>query len=308
MDKQWTIEQIPSQKGKNIIITGANSGIGFEAAKLLAKQDGHIIMACRNLEKATQAKDQILEEYEAASIALLPLDLADLKSVDAFVKTIQKTYDKIDTLLNNAGVMAPPYSKTEDGLEMQFGVNHIGHFSLSIQLLNLLRKAPDPRIVNVASLAHKFGKIKVSSFYYRPSNTYHKNMAYAQSKLANLLFTYTLDRKLKRLEIPIKVMAAHPGISSTNLGRHSKLLSLRGIRSLINFFNQSSYMGSLPSVRACTDLDAKSTNYYGPSKLFEIKGDPIVVSSTRRSHSKELQELLWDESIRITNKKIDAST
>lgn len=307
MDNTWSVDQIPSQDGKNIIITGANSGIGFEAAKLLASNKGHIIMACRDLTRAKKAKDKILEEHPDASIAIFQLDLASLQSVDSFVEEIKKHYKKIDTLLNNAGVMTPPYSKTEDGLELQFGVNHIGHFSLTLQLLPLIEQSNDPRIVNVASIAHKFGNIKISSFYYRPSNNYKKNAAYAQSKLANLLFTYALDRKLTRLDRPVKVMAAHPGISSTNLGRHSKLLSLRGIRSLVNLFNQSSYMGSLPSVRACTDLHAESKDYYGPAKFFEIKGKPVKVSSTKRSHSKELQELLWDESVRITNKKIDAS-
>lgn len=307
MSNTWTIDQIPTQKGKNIVITGANSGIGFEAAKLLAKNDAHVIMACRDLDRAGKAKDAIIEEYKDASIAVFQLDLSSLQSVTAFVKEMNDHYDRIDVLLNNAGVMAPPYSKTEDGLELQFGVNHIGHFSLTLQLISLLKNSTQPRIVNIASIAHKFGRINFSSFYYRPSHNYKKNIAYAQSKLANLLFTYALDRKLKQREVSIKVLAAHPGISSTNLGRHSKLLSLRGIRSLVNAFNQSSYMGSLPGVRACTDEDAKSGEYYGPSKLFEVKGPPIVVSSTKRSHSKELQEQLWDESVRITNKKLDAS-
>lgn len=307
MSNSWNVEDIPNQKEKNIIITGANSGIGFEAAKILAKKDAHIIMACRDLSRAEQAKDTIMTEYPSASIALYVLNLASLDSVDTFVKQIKRDYKTIDVLLNNAGVMAPPYSQTEDGLELQFGVNHIGHFSLTLQLLDLFVTSKDPRIVNVASLAHKFGNLKVSSFYYRPSHHYKKNIAYAQSKLANLLFTYALNRKLKTLDLNIKVLAAHPGVSSTNLGRHSKLLSLRGIRSLVNAFNQSSYMGSLPSVRACTDVDAKSGEYFGPSRLFEVKGDPVVVSSTKRSHNQELQELLWDESVRITNKKIDVS-
>ncbi|MGS0971727.1 MAG: oxidoreductase [Candidatus Izemoplasmataceae bacterium] len=303
----WNVEDITSQKGKNIIITGANSGIGFEAANILAKKEAHIIMACRDLSRAKEAKQAIISEFASASIALYELDLSSLDTVNSFVKQIKQDYKSIDILLNNAGVMAPPYTQTKEGLELQFGVNHIGHFSLTLQLLDLFVTSTDPRIVNVASLAHKFGRIKVESFYYRPSNRYKKNIAYAQSKLANLLFTYALDRKLKSLNLNIKVLAAHPGISSTNLGRHSKVLSFRGIRKLVNAFNQSSYMGSLPSVRACTDLDAKSGEYYGPSRLFEVKGDPIVVSSTKRSHNQELQDLLWDESVRITNKKIDVS-
>jgi len=307
MSDLWSVDTLPTQKGKNIIITGANSGIGFEAAKILAKHQAHIIMAVRDLTRGTDAMNSIQEEYPTASIAIYELDLARLKSVDAFVKNIKSDYQKIDVLLNNAGVMAPPYSQTEEGLELQFGVNHIGHFSLTLQLLDMFVTAKDPRIVNVASLAHKFGRIKVSSFYYRPSNHYKKNVAYAQSKLANLLFTYALNRKLKALDLNIKVLAAHPGISSTNLGRHSKILSLRGIRSLVNSFNQSSYMGSLPSVRAITDINANSGAYYGPSRLFEVKGDAVVVSSNKRSHKEELQELLWDESVRITNQKIDVS-
>jgi NAD(P)-dependent dehydrogenase (short-subunit alcohol dehydrogenase family) len=307
MSNQWSVENIPNQKGKNIIITGANSGIGYEAAKILAKNDANIIMACRDLSRAQKAKDEIIKEYPDASISLYELDLSSLKSVDKFIKDIKSDYEKIDILLNNAGVMAPPYSQTDEGLELQFGVNHIGHFSLTLQLLDLFKTSADPRIVNVASLAHKFGNIKPSTFYYRPSNKYKKNRAYAQSKLANLLFTYGLDRRLKQRDSQIKVIAAHPGVSSTNLGRHSKLLSLRGIRSIVKTFNQSSYMGSLPSVRACTDPNAKSGEYYGPSKFFEFKGNPIVVNSTKRAQDKELQQLLWDESVRITNKKLDAS-
>lgn len=296
----WTINDIEDLSGKTFLVTGANSGIGFEATKVFASKGALVIMGCRNLDKAKKAKEDILNEFPDALLDIVQLDLSSFKSIKTFSNTILKKYDKLDVLLNNAGIMNVPYGSTEDGLELQTGVNHFGHYYLTLSLIALINKTEDSRIVNIASLAHKYGKIKKSTFLYKEGKRYSKIKAYAQSKLANLLFTYKLKQKLEKQGSKIKVLAAHPGVSKTNLGSHIKIGSVKWIQRTLTLVIQSQDRGALPGIRACTDIKAESGQYYGPNSLLQFRGDPVLVKSTKRSHSEKLQDTLWTESIRVT--------
>ena len=294
---KWTEGNIGDLTGKTIIITGANSGIGFEATKLFSKNGAKVIMGCRNLEKAETAKNSILKDVPQADLVIEQLNLSSFNSIKDFSLRINKEYKQIDILLNNAGIMTVPYNPTDDGFESQIGVNHFGHFYLTMSLLKVITTTPNSRIVNIASIAHKMGNLKPKTFTYEKGKKYSRGKAYSQSKLANLLFTYRLQELIGDKTM---VLAAHPGISSTNLGSHLKVLRYRFAKFIFGLFNQSQYMGSLPGVRASTDKNAKGGDYFGPDGLFEIKGFPKKVKSTKRSHSKELQDVLWNESVKLT--------
>jgi len=302
MKKQnWTLKDMPDLTDKIIIVTGANSGIGFESTKAFAMNNAKVIMGCRNLKKAQTAKNKIIEEYPHADLDILSLDLMDFKSIKTFADSIKSKYSKIDVLLNNAGIMIVPYGSTVNGLEKQIGVNHFGHYYLTMSLLSLINKTKNSRIVNVASIAHRYGKLIPKTFLYEENKKYRKTFAYFQSKLANLLFTYGLKSRLESKNSLVKVLAAHPGITRTNLGNHIKPLSVRPVARIMHMFNQKTPQGALPSIRACTDNNVKSGDYYGPDGLFGIRGYPVLEKSTKRSYSKEQQDILWDFSVKITN-------
>ncbi|KFZ27276.1 MAG: Fatty acyl-CoA reductase [Candidatus Izimaplasma bacterium HR2] len=296
----WTINDIEDLTGKVILVTGANSGIGYEATKVFASKGASIIMGCRNLVKAKKAKELILSEFPNALLNIIHLDLTSFKSIKEFSDKVLEKYDRLDILLNNAGIMTVPYGKTEDGLELQIGVNHFGHYYLTMSLVNLINKTKDSRIVNIASIAHYYGNINKNTFEYGENKKYNKSRAYAQSKLANLLFSYKLIEKLKKQNSNIKVLIAHPGVSSTNLGHHIKGGFVKVLQSVLSIVKQNQEKGALPGIRACTDVNVKNGEYYGPNRLFQFKGNPVVVKSNKRSHSKELQNMLWTESVRIT--------
>jgi NAD(P)-dependent dehydrogenase (short-subunit alcohol dehydrogenase family) len=298
----WTKDDIPDLTDKIIVITGANSGIGFEATKLFLSKNALVIMACRSMEKAEQAKSILLNEMPKAKLDLLELDLSRFSSIHHFSHQLHKKYERIDVLLNNAGVMMTPFSRTQDGLELQQGINHFGHFLLTGLLLDMLCLSTDARIVNIASLAHKGGKLDFNNLMYEDAKKYGPIKAYARSKLENILFTYELSRRIKQANMPIKVLAAHPGVSHTNLGRHINKTMLYKIWSLLmKRFSQDAAMGCLPGVRASTDPTAKSGEYYGPSGWMQLKGYPVVVVSSKRSHRKEMQKQLWKVSELRTN-------
>lgn len=297
---KWTVNDIEDLTGKTFLVTGANSGIGFEATKVFASKGAKIIMGCRNLEKAQKAKEEILRDTPKALLDIIQLDLTSFRSIKNFCTKVNDNYDKLDVLLNNAGIMTVPYGSTEDGLELQTGVNHFGHFYLTMRLVNLINNTPNSRIVNIASIAHKYGKLKKDTFFYEEGKSYSKIKAYSQSKLANLLFTYKLKEKLEKHNSKIIVLAAHPGVSKTNLGNHIKGGSVKWVQRMLSLTIQSQDRGALPGIRACTDNNVISGQYYGPNSLFEFRGDPVIVKSTKRSHSKDLQNILWTESVRIT--------
>ena len=299
----WNLDSVETLNGKIIIVTGGNSGLGFEAVKMFASKDAKIIMAARSEERATEAINSIKEEYSSADIEFMKLDLSSKESIKSFVKEYKNKYTKIDVLLNNAGVMTTPYMLTEDGLELQQGINHFGHFYLTALLFNLVKSTPNSRIVNVSSIAHRFGKLNFENLQYEKPNSYNKVKAYSRSKLENLLFTYELDRLVKEKGYDVKVLVAHPGVAKTNLGRHLKgsKATSGAINGFQKFFSHPAKLGSLSLVRACLDVDAKSGEFYGPEQMAGVKGNPHKAKSTKKSHNRKLQKQLWDYSEKVMN-------
>lgn len=298
---KWTEHDIPDLSGKTILVTGANSGIGFEATRLFAKKHAEVIMACRSMERGQTAFDSIKKEFPTAKLVLVSLDLSSFQSIHKCSEVVHNKYDHLDILLNNAGIMMVPFGKTVDGLELQQGVNHFGHFLLTSLLFDLLKQGSDARIVNISSIAHRFGKMNFKDLFY-DKTSYKPAFAYGRSKLENLLFTYELARRVKEADLPIKVLAAHPGVSSTNLGHHVyKKRFYKVFKSTTTRFSQSAYQGSLPGIRAAVDPEAKSGTFYGPDKRFGVMGNPYVCSSTKRSKNESDQQKLWAFSEKITN-------
>ncbi len=292
-NNQWTTDNIPDQTGRVVIVTGANSGIGYETARALAKKGATVIMACRNQQKGEAAAQQIRDQEPKGTVEMMQLDLGDLDSVRRFAETIQNDYDRLDLLINNAGIMYPPFGKTKQGFETQFGVNHLGHFALTGLLLDLIMRTPQSRIVTVSSGAHRFGRIDFDNL--NAEKVYRANAAYGQSKLANLLFTYELQRKLQAAGSDTIAVAAHPGWTATNLQQYSGVLSL-----LNRFLAQTPAMGALPTLRVATAPDVQGGDYYGPSKRMEMVGYPKKVQSNARSHDTAVAAQLWAVSEEMT--------
>ncbi|MFX0085916.1 MAG: oxidoreductase [Candidatus Hodarchaeota archaeon] len=297
MNIKWTTDKIPDLTGKVIIVTGANSGIGFEASKEFARKGAETILACRNIDKAKKASDHIKNGISYAKTVTMQLDLTSLKSVDNFVEEFKKNYSSLDVLLNNAGIMFVPYRTTKDGFESQVGVNHLGHFALTGLLYDLLANTSGARVVNVSSNGHRLGKMDFDNYIYKGGKGYSRLGAYGRSKLSNLLFTYELDRRFKKANVDAIAVAAHPGISNTNLIRQWYFKVLKPITSLIT---QSAYMGALPLMRAATDPEVKGSDYYGPRGRREQRGHPIKVESNGASHNKEDAIRLWQLSEKLT--------
>ena len=291
----WTVNNIPDQKGKIVIVTGSSSGIGFEAAKALANKSAKVIIAVRNLEKGAKAKTEMLKENTNADLVIMKLDLADLSSVKSFVAEYKSKFDKLDILINNAGVMIPPLSRTKDGFELQMGTNHLGHFALTLQLLDVIDKTPNSRIVNVASAAHKYGNINFDDLGWE-RRKYKAWRAYGDSKIANLYFTKELANKLADKDI--MVTAAHPGWTATDLQRHSSAFEF-----LNQFFAMKQAQGALPTLRAATDEKAQSGDYYGPDGWQEWRGYPVKVETNRLAKDASIAKKLWEVSEKLTNIK-----
>lgn len=295
--EKWTTADIPDQSGRTVIVTGSNSGIGFEAAKALAAKKAKVIMACRNLEKANEAAGKIRSEINYADVKVMKLDLSNLKSVKDFVLEFNEKNNQLHLLINNAGVMIPPYTKTIDGFELQFGTNHLGHFALTAQLFDLIKTTNNARIVNVASTAHKAGNINFNDLHWE-KRKYNKVKAYGDSKIANLYFTYELQKKLNEAKLEIVVTAAHPGWTSTNLQRYMGVFNFLNI-----LFSQKQEMGALPTLRAATENGLKGAEYFGPSGFMEMKGYPVIVKSNKLSQNEEIAKQLWKVSEKLTNEK-----
>lgn len=289
----WSAEQLPDQSGRVAIVTGANSGIGFETARVLADKGSNVIMACRNLDKANPKADEIRSAHPNANVEVIQLDLSDLESVKQFASAFRARYSRLDLLINNAGIMVPPYGKTAQGFETQFGVNHLGHFALTGALLGLIVETPGSRIVTVSSVAHLMGRIDFGDLNWEKG--YKAQAAYGQSKLANLLFTYELQRRLAAAGKSTLAVAAHPGWTETNLQEHSK-----PVKFMNRFFAQEPLMGALPTLYAATEDDVGGAEYYGPSGFLEMNGPPKRVKSNKRSHDKNVAERLWNISEDLT--------
>jgi len=289
----WTTEDIPDQGGKSVIVTGANSGIGFETARFLALHGATVIMACRNLEKGQAAADQIRSQNPRGQVILQRLDLADLASVGQFAENYLAEFDRLDILINNAGVMVPPYQRTADGFELQFGTNHLGHFKLTGLLIDMLQSTPDARVVTVSSGLHIFGRINFQVL--NSQRSYQKMLAYCQSKLANVLFGYELQRRAAGSGgFPISIVV-HPGFAATNVQRYNPLF-----RMLNPILAQSQAMGALPSLYAATSPEIHGGEYIGPDRFFGQHGYPRLVRSSPRSYDQDLARQLWEISEELT--------
>ena len=301
MSKNWTVDYIPDLTGKVMIITGGNSGIGYEAAKEFARKGAQTILACRSMDKAQAARDIIQTEIPEASVEIMQLDLASLKSVHRFAEAFKNQFEQLDVLLNNAGIMAVPYRITEDGFESQLGINHLGHFALTGLLIEELLKTPGSRIVNVSSTGHRSGEIDFENLMFENGKGYSRTKAYYKSKLANLLFTYELQRRFEASRAESMAVAAHPGISTTNLADHlfPKIL-LKLMIPLMRRMNQSAAMGALPSIRAAVDPEVSGRQYYGPDGPKERNGYPVVVQSNAASHNEADAQKLWEVSEQLT--------
>ena len=288
----WTPEQMPSQAGKTVLITGANSGLGLESAKLLAGAGAQVIMACRNPEKGQQAVDEILAKHPNAKLDLMQLDLSDLQSVKDFADKVHNRYDKLNVLMNNAGIMAPPFQRTRDGFEMQMGTNHLGHFALTGLLLDLLENAEAPRIVTVSSLAQYMGRLNLDNF--NAEKGYKRWTFYGHSKLANLMFARELDRRLRERGSRVQSLAAHPGYSSTNLQNDTIFAHIN------QFLAQPQHMGAYPSVYAATSDEVERGGFYGPNGLFGAGGYPAPAHARRVTDDRSVAGKLWKKSEELT--------
>jgi NAD(P)-dependent dehydrogenase (short-subunit alcohol dehydrogenase family) len=307
MSENWTTENIPDLTGKVAIVTGANSGIGYETAVAFAEKGATVIMACRNLEKSQAALDQLRAEVPGADVELMRLDLASLASVRQFVDEFQEKYERLDLLINNAGIMMVPYGTTEDGFERQFGTNHLGHFALTGLLLDTILATPGARVVNVSSTGHRFGRMDFDDLMYEDGNGYSSNGAYGRSKLANLLFTYELQRRFEAVGAEAMATAAHPGGTNTNLQDEiGERWYVKPFVPLMRMVMQSADMGALPTIRAAVDPDAEGGNYYGPGGFMEQRGYPVLVQSSGASHNLADAQRLWQVSEELTGVSFSA--
>jgi NAD(P)-dependent dehydrogenase (short-subunit alcohol dehydrogenase family) len=293
----WDATDIPDQSGRVAVITGANSGLGLETARELARKGASVTMAVRNLEKGQAAIDDIERDQPNADLGLVQLDLASLDSVRKAAGELQDRLERIDLLINNAGVMYTPRQQTADGFEMQFGTNHLGHFALTGLLLDRLLPVAGSRVVTVSSIGHRI-RSRIDFDDLNAEQRYNRVVAYGRSKLANLLFTYDLQRRLAASESETVALAAHPGGSDTELGRH--IPGAGFMTPLLRWMTQSAAMGALPTLRAATDPAAEGGQYYGPDGFMETRGDPVVVSSSDRSHEVDTHERLWAVSEELT--------
>jgi NAD(P)-dependent dehydrogenase (short-subunit alcohol dehydrogenase family) len=293
-NEKWYTDHIVNQDGRVAIVTGSSSGIGLETARILALKKATVIVAVRNLKKGRAVVKTIMGEAPNADVCVMELDLADLDSVRRFARTFKQEYSRLDLLINNAGVMVPPHSQTADGFELQMGTNHIGHFALTGLLIDLLKQTPGSRVLNVSSLAHKMGRLDFDDLDWQ-KRKYKKWQAYGDSKLANLYFTYALQKKLGNGNADVTVAAAHPGWTATELQRNTPLASALDL-----FFAQRPKMGVLPTLYAATAPDVKGADFYGPDGFLEMKGHPKRVASVPLSHDPVIAETLWQVSEALT--------
>jgi NAD(P)-dependent dehydrogenase (short-subunit alcohol dehydrogenase family) len=292
-----TTNHIPDQHGRIAVITGANSGIGLEAAQGLAHAGGRVIMACRDTAKGNAAAETIRRATPGAELEVAKLDLASLDSVRAFAE--RYPHDRLDLLINNAGVMASPHRKTADGFELQFATNHLGHFALTGLLLDRLLGTPEARVVTVSSTAHKFGRINFDDL--QGERSYHRWRAYGQSKLANLLFTFELERRLRATDADLLSVAAHPGYSATNLQFAATPSRIERLGSVVlnRVYAQSAERGALPTLYAAT-AEIPGGSFVGPDGFQEMRGNPKVVKATRAARDPETARRLWEASEQLT--------
>jgi NAD(P)-dependent dehydrogenase (short-subunit alcohol dehydrogenase family) len=295
---KWTTADIPDQTGRTAVITGANTGLGYETAAALAAKGAHVVLAVRNVEKGKAAADLIARANAGASVAIQELDLTSLDSIRNAADQLRADHASIDLLINNAGVMMTPKSTTKDGFELQFGTNHLGHFALTNLLLDRILAVPGSRIVTVSSVGHRFARAGIRFDDLQSELNYSRVGAYGQSKLANLMFTYELQRRLQGTNTI--AVASHPGGSNTELSRNLPA-SFRWATEVLAPLMQGPDMGALPSLRAATDPGVLGGQYYGPDGFGEQRGYPKVVASSAVSHDPAAQRRLWAVSEELTS-------
>ncbi|AFM15347.1 dehydrogenase of unknown specificity, short-chain alcohol dehydrogenase like protein [Mycolicibacterium chubuense NBB4] len=304
MTRKWTAADVPDQSGRLAVVTGANTGIGYETAAVLAGRGARVVIAVRSLDKGRDAVARITRTHPAADVTLQELDLSSLASVRRAAEALRDAHPRIDLLINNAGVMYPPRQTTADGFELQFGTNHLGHFALTGLLLDRLLPVAGSRVVTVGSIAHNIqADIHFDDLQWERG--YNRVAAYGQSKLANLMFAYELQRRLAAAGAPTISVAAHPGISNTELMRHVPGSNLPGVMWLAGLVTNSPAVGALATLRAATDAGVSGGQYYGPSGFRELVGHPVLVKSTRKSHDTAVQQRLWAVSEELTGVKFD---
>ena len=294
---KWTVDDMPSLEGRTVVVTGANAGLGFETSRELARRGADVVLACRNLDKAGQALKSIRADAPDARLEVQPLDLGDLGSIRAFAQAFERRHDRLDVLVNNAGVMALPRSTTADGFETQLGVNHLGHFALTGLLLDPLLAAPAARVVTVSSLAHRIGRIDFADL--DGERRYGKWRAYGQSKLANLLFAFELQRRFERAGSRAISVACHPGYSATNLqehwAHHSGVPLMRGMSKMASgIVGQDARGGALPLLFAASDESVRGGVVIGPGGFMELRGHPVRVEVAPKAHDPAVAARLWD--------------
>ena len=300
---KWSARDIPAQEGRTAIVTGANSGLGYHTSRALAMKGARVIMACRNIQKGELARELILQDKPVVKPEVWKLDLSDLGSVQAFADQFRSQADGLDLLINNAGLMAIPYGKSKDGFEMQFGVNHLGHFALTAQLWALLKKTELSRLVNVSSAAHHMGRIRFEDIHWE--KRYSKWGAYGMSKLSNLLFTRELSKQLSGSGNSVTVVSSHPGYANTEL--QAKGAIMKGSKMGAMAFNlinkivaQPAAKGALPSLYAATAEGVVQGAYYGPGGFMRMKGWPAPDKPNAKKVTDEAARDLWKLSESLT--------
>jgi NAD(P)-dependent dehydrogenase (short-subunit alcohol dehydrogenase family) len=305
----WTAADIPDLSGRTAVVTGANSGLGFESALALGRAGASVVLACRDQAKGADALERIRRQAPDADVALGRLDLTDLASVGAFADAYRAGHDGLDILVNNAGVMAIPRRETADGFEMQFGTNHLGHFALTGLLFDSLAARPGARVVTVSSKAALMGRLRFDDL--QGTRRYGRWTAYAQAKLANQLFTLELDRRATRHGTELVSVAAHPGYAATNLQSVGPQMSGSGVMERLSalgnsVFAQSAADGALPSLFAATAPGVRGGQYFGPDGLFGTRGHPKAVTFVRAARDPGTARRLWTVSEELTGVRFSA--
>ena len=300
----WGLADLPDQSGRTVVVTGANSGLGYAATEAFVRRGADVVMACRSVDRAREAAEEMHVPEGAGSLTVMELDLASLNSVEAFAETYEREFEQLHVLCNNAGVMAIPRSETEDGFEMQFGVNHLGHFALTGHLLDELQQTEgETRVVTHSSGMHERGRIDFDDLQHERS--YDKWEAYAQSKLANALFGFELDRRLQAAGASVVSAVCHPGYADTNLQRRGpemagSRLRLLGMKVANAVFGQSAEQGALPLLYAATSPDIEGGEYVGPGGLLGMRGSPELQEPAEQARDEASAQRLWDVSEELT--------
>jgi NAD(P)-dependent dehydrogenase (short-subunit alcohol dehydrogenase family) len=296
--ERWGEHDIADQSGRVAVVTGASTGIGWETARALATAGARVLLGCRDAARGHAAIERLEAVVGNADVSLLPLDLADAESVHLAAEVVRATCDRVDLLVNNAAVMAPPLTRTADGRELQFATNHLGHFALTGLLRPLLDATPGSRVVTVSSLAHRFARVGFDDL--DANDSYHPWARYAMTKVCNVLFALELQRRLDATGSSTASLACHPGLTRTELGRHRNRRRSARAGATSSRIAQPAAMGALPTLRAATDPAASGGQFYGPDGLGQIAGFPVRVHASRYANRLDVARDLWDVSRELT--------